>query len=114
MNILAQILATLQTTVGKSILLYVTGWILKLIPSFSDKAIPLATMVVNILSTILATMASAHAAPLPGMFMLAAVEPVAGPGFNPLLDVILPQFIADGAYNWPRNLWHWLSGRFKK
>lgn len=105
MAILAQILAFVQGMFGKSLLLYVTGWLLKLNPKFADEAIPAATAVVNILVAILAAMAEAAGGTHTAMF--AAVDPTPA-GSNLILDVLLPQIIADGAYNWPRKIFKWI------
>lgn len=109
MNILEQILAFVQSVPGKAILLYVFGWLLKLNPNFPNSAIPIATLVTNIVVALLATLAEAGGIK-PAVYAVAAVAQ----GNNLLLDIILPQLIADGAYNWPRKVWAWISGLGKK
>ena len=106
MAVLIQILAFVQGMAGKSLLLYTTGWILKKNPKFADEAIPAATLVVNILVAVLAAVTQAATGGVHSV-AFAALDPTPA-GSNIILDVLLPQIIADGAYNWPRRIWAWL------
>jgi hypothetical protein len=111
--VLTQILTFVHSLFGKSALIYGFGWLFKLNPKFKDAGIPIATLVVNVLSTILAAAAeAAGAANHPAMFaVVQAVNPAPGAGVDVVFDVILPQLIADGAYNWPRRVWAWIKAR---
>jgi len=109
MDVLTQILSFVQGTTGKALLLYGFGWLLKINPKFADSAIPAATVALNILVTIIAVAAEAQGVKT-ASFVVAATPP----GFNVLTDVILPQIIADGAYNWPKKLWAFLEGILSK
>jgi hypothetical protein len=104
---LQQFFEFLSGSLGKAALLYAFGWILKLNPKFADEAIPVATLILNILTALLAGLVGAHGGLAPAGFSFAAVVMPAQP--NPILDIILPQLIADGAYNWPRKIWRWLT-----
>ena len=109
MDVLTQILSFVQGTTGKALLLYGFGWLLKINPKFADAAIPAATVALNILVTVVGVAVEAHGIK-PAYFVVAATPP----GFNVLTDVILPQIIADGAYNWPKKLWAFLEGILSK
>jgi len=109
MDVLTQILSFVQGTAGKALLLYGFGWLLKINPKFADAAIPAATVALNILVTVVGVAVEAHGIK-PAYFVVAATPP----GFNVLTDVILPQIIADGAYNWPKKLWAFLEGILSK
>lgn len=98
----------LASPVGKTLALYASGWLLKAWPSFFDKAIPAGTAAVNLLLTVLGLLAQAAGGGATGhAFAVAAVEQAQPTSL--ILDVILPQFIADGAYNWPRKVWGWFK-----
>jgi len=94
----------LSSPVGKTLALYASGWAFKAWPAFFNKAIPVGTASVNVLLTILNLLAQSAA----GAGSIAAVAAVQAQPVNIVLDVLLPQLIADGAYNWPRSVWHWI------
>lgn len=95
----------LASPVGKTLALYASGWVLKAWPDFFNKAIPAGTAVVNLVLTLLGLLAQAGGGS--HTFAVAAVSQ-AQPA-NLILDVVLPQLIADGAYNWPRKIWSWFK-----
>lgn len=95
----------LASPVGKTLALYVSGLALRAWPSFFNKAIPVGTAAVNAALTLLGLLSQA-AGGGSHQFALAAAE--AAQPTNLVLDVILPQLIADGAYNWPRKVWKWV------
>ena len=111
MEVITSITAWLASPIGKSIALYVAGIALRLWPQFFNKAIPAGTAVVNLALTLVNLLAQAVAGPPAGVHT-AALE-LAQPT-NVVLDIILPQIIADGAYNWPRKFWRWFTEHGKK
>lgn len=112
MDIITSITAWLASPVGKTIALYVSGIVLRLWPKFFNGAIPVGTAGVNLLLSVLNLLAQAAAGNQVGGLHFAAVE--AAQPTNLILDVVLPQLIADGAYNWPRKVWKWLTEHGKK
>ena len=111
MNVLTQALSFVQSLFGKSILVYGFGWLFKLNPKFKNEGIPAATLVVNILVAALAAAAEAAGATTsPAAFVAATAAGAMRPDAI-IFDVLLPQLIADGLYNYPRRLWSWLKAR---
>lgn len=104
--------AWLASPVGKTIALFVSGRLLKLWPKFFNGAIPVATPAINLLLTVVNLLTQAAAGTQVGGIHFAAVE--AAQPVNVLLDVVLPQLIADGAYNWPRKVWRWFTDHGRK
>ncbi len=117
MGILATILSFVQSMVGKSVLIYGFGWLFKLNPKFKDEGIPVATAVVNILIAIIAAAAEASgvAAYPAGYAVISVLDPTpGGRGVDVVFDLVLPQLIADGLYNWPSKIAKWLKARLTK
>lgn len=102
----------LNSPVGKTIAVYVAGWGLKMWKPFFDKAIPVATLTINLLISVLGVITGAASGVHNTSFAVAAVTEAQQ--MNPLFDIILPQIIADGAYNWPRKIWKWLTDHSRK
>jgi len=109
---ITSITAWLASPVGKTLAIYVAGRLLKLWPKFFDGAIPAGTAGVNLLLTVLNLLAQAASGNQVGGLHFAALE--AAQPTNVLLDIVIPQLIADGAYNWPRKIWKWLSEHGRK
>ena len=99
----------LASPVGKTLALYASGRLLKAWPKFFDGAIPAGTAAVNLLITVLGLLAQAAGGGTGGAHAFAVVAMEQAQPANLVLDIILPQLIADGAYNWPRKVWRWFS-----
>lgn len=111
--ILTQILAYLQDPVYKGLVVHALTWLFRFRPELRG-ATPVLSLGVNILLAIIAAWGEAAVGPVkPAAFSLAAVaaQPT---GFNLIVDVLLPQAIADGTYNFTKKLVAWLKARFKR
>lgn len=109
-KVLTDAITWLSAPMGKTIALYACGWLLKLWPKFFDKAIPVATPALNLLLTVLGLFAQSAGGN--ATFAVAAMD--AAQPTNVLLDIVLPQLIADGAYNWPRKIFAWIGKHGRK
>jgi hypothetical protein len=108
--VLTNILGFLQDPLYKGLLVTGLTWLFKVKPEIKT-ALPLVSLAVNVVLELVSAAAEAAVGPVaPAAFSVAAVMEKPA-GFNPVLDILLPQLIADGAYNWPRKAWAWLKAR---
>jgi len=105
MDVLKQVLDFANSVTGKTLLLYGFGWLLKASPKVANEVIPVANLVVNILVTVVAS--AVDAGGIKPALMVAAVQPQ-HVGVDWLVDVVAPQLLADGLYNWPRRVYNWI------
>lgn len=86
------------------------GWILKRWPAFNNKAIPLATLSMNLAISLLGPMFGV----VPAHAEVAGVVTASGaPTLNPLFDALITWVAATGTHGGFKNLWQWVRGGFR-
>jgi hypothetical protein len=108
--ILAAVLAYIQDPIWRGVLVNLLGYVFRMKPELRS-SLPVVTLALNIAMAVVAVAGEAAAASTkPALYSLAemATVPNAATG---LLELLLAQVIADGAYNWPRKLIAWVKAR---